>query len=55
MFKSICIQFLKIINLNTFYKMINVLPTAADALAESATGITKNISIIGNAAICSNF
>lgn len=45
--------------------MINLLPTTADALAESATvlaesaagittGITKNVPIIGNAAICAD-
>ena len=38
--------------------MVNVLPTAADALAESATGITtgitENVPIISNAAICAD-
>lgn len=38
--------------------MINLLPTAADILAESATGITtgitQNVPIIGNAAICAD-
>ena len=41
-----------------FYYMVYLLPTVADALAESATGvtigITKNVPIIGNAAICAN-
>ena len=36
----------------------NLLPNAADALAESTTGITtgitKNVPIIGNAAICAD-
>jgi hypothetical protein len=36
--------------------MINLAPSAVDALAESATeitsGISKNVPIIGNAAIC---
>jgi hypothetical protein len=38
--------------------MINLAPSAVDALAESATeittGITKNVPIIGNAAICAD-
>ena len=38
--------------------MINVAPSAVDALAESATeitsGITKNVPVIGNAAICAD-
>ena len=38
--------------------MINLLPTAADALAESATeltnGLSRNIPIIGNAALCTD-
>lgn len=38
--------------------MVNLLPTAEDTLAESATGIitgiTKNVPIIGNAAICAD-
>ena len=38
--------------------MINLLPTATDVLAESATdittGITKNVPIVGNAAICTD-
>ncbi len=38
--------------------MVNLLPTATDVLAESATGITtgisKNVPIIGNAAICAD-
>ena len=38
--------------------MINLAPSAVDALAESATditsGISKNVPIIGNAAICAD-
>ena len=38
--------------------MINVAPSAVDALAESATeitsGISKNVPIVGNAAICAD-
>jgi len=38
--------------------MINLAPSAVDALAESATeitsGITKNVPVIGNAAICAD-
>lgn len=38
--------------------MINLLPTATDALAESATeltnGLSHNIPIIGNAALCTD-
>ena len=38
--------------------MINLDPTALDALAESATeitsGIYKNVPIVGNAAICAD-
>lgn len=38
--------------------MVNLAPTAVDALAESTTeltsGITKNVPIIGNAAICAD-
>jgi hypothetical protein len=38
--------------------VVNLLPTAVDALAESATeitfGISKNVPIIGNAAICTD-
>jgi hypothetical protein len=38
--------------------MVNLLPTAVDVLADSATdittGITKNVPIIGNAAICTD-
>ena len=38
--------------------MINLAPSAVDALAESATeitsGISKNVPIVGNAAICSD-
>ena len=38
--------------------MINLAPTAVDTLAESATeitsGISKNVPVIGNAAICAD-
>ena len=38
--------------------MVNLLPTATDALAESATeltnGLSHNIPIIGNAALCTD-
>ena len=38
--------------------MINLAPSAVDALAESATqvssGITKNVPVIGNAALCAD-
>nr|YP_010133684.1 hypothetical protein KYU99_pgp069 [Nitzschia supralitorea]QWM93174.1 hypothetical protein [Nitzschia supralitorea] len=38
--------------------MVNLLPTAVDILADSATGITtgitKNVPVIGNAAICTD-
>ena len=38
--------------------MINLAPSAVDALAESATeitsGISKNVPIVGNAAICAD-
>lgn len=34
--------------------MGNLLPTAVDALAEWATGITKNVPVIGNLAICTD-
>ena len=38
--------------------MINLAPSAVDALAESATeitsGVSKNVPIIGNAAICAD-
>ena len=38
--------------------MINLAPTAVDAFAESATeitsGISKNVPVIGNAAICAD-
>lgn len=52
------LDFLKLLTFNSFYNMVNLLPTAADVLAESATGITtgitKNVPIIGNAAICAD-
>ena len=38
--------------------MVNIVPTAVDAFAESATeitsGISKNVPVIGNAAICAD-
>ncbi len=34
--------------------MTNLAPSAVDALAESATDISKNVPIVGNAAICAD-
>ena len=49
---------INILNFYLFHHMVNLLPTAADALVESTTGITtgiaKNVPIIGNTAICAD-
>lgn len=51
-------DFLKLLLFYYSLRMVNLLPTAVDILAESATGITtgitKNVPIIGNAAICAD-